>query len=103
MTTLVIDTGADIVGVFYRLAGNFVAYRGEEIHAAIRRIAVADEDGTHNGHHRAPAATPALGCTDSQPPAMSDGGFRLLDMLAGGHRDAPAGWPEDRARFHPAA
>jgi hypothetical protein len=52
MTTLVIDTGQDIVGVFCVEDGNFVAYRGEEIQSAIRRIATADEVVTYNGKGR---------------------------------------------------
>ena len=49
MTTLVIDTGQDIVGVFRVEDGAFVAYRGKEIRVAVQRIEVADEVVTYNG------------------------------------------------------
>jgi|GEM_PF-2778431 hypothetical protein len=49
MTTLVIDTGHDIVGIFSVEENNFTAYRSEEMKTAIRLIEVADEVVTFNG------------------------------------------------------
>jgi hypothetical protein len=49
MTTLVIDTGMDIVGIFSVEENSFTAYRGEEMKTAVQLIEVADEVVTFNG------------------------------------------------------
>jgi hypothetical protein len=49
MTTLVIDTGQDIVGIFSVEDNKYVAYRGGNIPFAIQRIQSADEVVTYNG------------------------------------------------------
>ena len=49
MTTLVIDTGMSIVGIYSVDDHVFVAYRGNRIAEAIERIQSADEVVTYNG------------------------------------------------------
>jgi hypothetical protein len=49
MTTLVIDTGQDIVGIFSVEENKYVPYRGRDIATAIRQIGSADEVVTYNG------------------------------------------------------
>jgi len=51
-TTLVIDTGDDIVGIFSVEGNQYVSYRGNAIASAIRRIEIADEVVTYNGEYR---------------------------------------------------
>jgi hypothetical protein len=51
MAILVIDTGENIVGVFFVEANNFIAYLGNDILSAIRLIETADEVVTYNGKH----------------------------------------------------
>jgi hypothetical protein len=52
MTTLVIDTGETIVGIFCVEDQTYIPYRGAEIASAIHRIQEADEVVTYNGKHR---------------------------------------------------
>lgn len=49
MTTLIIDTGHDMVGVFSVEENNYVSYQGDAISLAIQRIKAADEVVTYNG------------------------------------------------------
>jgi hypothetical protein len=49
MTTLVVDTGQNLVGVFSVEEQIYVPYRGAEILIALQRIAEADEVVTYNG------------------------------------------------------
>jgi hypothetical protein len=49
MTTLVIDTGHDIVGVFCVEDNCYIPYRGSDRATAIQRIQTADEVVTYNG------------------------------------------------------
>ena len=49
MTTLVVDTGKNLVGVFSADEQIYVPYRGAEILIALQRIAEADEVVTYNG------------------------------------------------------
>lgn len=49
MTTLIIDTGQDIVGVYSVEQGNYVPYRGPDFALAIQRIVTAGEVVTYNG------------------------------------------------------
>jgi hypothetical protein len=49
MTTLIIDTGHDIVGVFSVEENSYVSYRGAAISLAIQRIETADEVVTYSG------------------------------------------------------
>src|SRR5271155_3300532 len=49
MTTLVVDTGQNLVGVFSVEEQLYVPYRGAEILIALQRIAEADEVVTYNG------------------------------------------------------
>jgi hypothetical protein len=49
MVTLVIDVGIDIVGVFSVEDKKYVAYRGDAVNAAVRRIQDADEVVTFCG------------------------------------------------------
>jgi hypothetical protein len=49
MTTLVVDTGQNLVGVFSAEEQLYVPYRGVEILIALQRIAEADEVVTYNG------------------------------------------------------
>ena len=51
-TTLVIDTGQDVVGIYSVEECSFVVYRGNEIPIAIQRIQTADEIVTFNGKCR---------------------------------------------------
>jgi hypothetical protein len=52
MTTLVIDTGQDIVGIFSVEEKQYIPYRGDAILFAIHRIETADEVVTYNGNNR---------------------------------------------------
>src|SRR5476649_375620 len=52
MSTLVIDTGQDIVGIFCIDDKNFIPYRGDAIPTGINRIQAADEIVTYNGKLR---------------------------------------------------
>ena len=52
MTTLVVDTGMDIVGIFSVEENRYVAYRGDAIQSAIQMIEAADEVVTYNGNNR---------------------------------------------------
>ena len=49
MTTLVVDTGQNLVGIFSVEEQSYRPYRGAEITAAVLRIAQADEVVTYNG------------------------------------------------------
>lgn len=49
MTTLVIDTGEQIVGIYSVEDLRYLAYRGSAIADAIQRIQAADEIVTYNG------------------------------------------------------
>jgi hypothetical protein len=52
MTTLVIDTGQDIIGIYSVEDCEYVAYRGRRIVEALERIQNADEVITYNGERR---------------------------------------------------
>ncbi len=49
MTTLVIDAGQSIVGIYEVERGEYVPYRGHDMAVAIGRIQTADEVVTYNG------------------------------------------------------
>jgi hypothetical protein len=49
MTTLIIDTGMGIVGIFSVEDDRYTSYRGDAIASAISRIEAADEVVTYNG------------------------------------------------------
>src|ERR1700680_1348388 len=49
MTTLIFDTGMDIVGIFSVEENDYVSYRGDARSLAIQRIETADEVVTYNG------------------------------------------------------
>jgi hypothetical protein len=49
MTTLVIDAGQSIVGVYSVEDGNYIGYRGSRISEAVERVQNADEVITYNG------------------------------------------------------
>jgi hypothetical protein len=49
MTTLIIDTGMDIVGIFSVEDDRYTSYRGDAIASAITPIESADEVVTYNG------------------------------------------------------
>lgn len=48
-TTLVVDTGMDIVGVYCVEDKTYIAYRGRTIPQGIKRVQSADEVVTYNG------------------------------------------------------
>jgi hypothetical protein len=52
MTTLIIDTGTSIVGIYCVEEAAYTPYYGDNIAEAIRRIESADEVVTYNGKHR---------------------------------------------------
>lgn len=52
MTTLVIDTGQDIIGIYSVEDREYLAYRGSRIAEALHRIQNADEVITYNGERR---------------------------------------------------
>lgn len=52
MTTLVIDTGRNIIGIFFVEECEYLAYRGNRIVEALKRIESADEVITFNGECR---------------------------------------------------
>jgi len=49
MSTVVVDTGQDIVGILSSGEATYTAYRGTSIATAIQRIQEADEVVTYNG------------------------------------------------------
>jgi hypothetical protein len=49
MTTLVIDTGTDIIGIYSVEGNNYIPYQRNAFSRAIRRIEAADEVVTYNG------------------------------------------------------
>ena len=52
MTTLVVDTGQSIVGIYSAEEREYVAYRGSGFAVAIERVQGADEVITYNGTFR---------------------------------------------------
>jgi hypothetical protein len=52
MTTLVIDTGQDILGIYSVEDREYVAYRGNRIAEGVERARLADEVITYNGERR---------------------------------------------------
>jgi hypothetical protein len=52
VTTLVIDTGQDIIGIYSVEACEYLAYRGSMIAEALERVRNADEVITYNGELR---------------------------------------------------
>lgn len=52
MTTLVIDTGQNIIGIYSVEEHEYMAYRGSRIAEALERIQNADEVITYNGENR---------------------------------------------------
>ena len=49
MTTLVIDAGQSILGVYSVEDGGYIGYRGTKISEAVARVQNADEVITYNG------------------------------------------------------
>jgi len=49
MTTLVIDAGQSIVGIYSVEEGEYIGYRGSRISEAVERVQNADEVITYNG------------------------------------------------------
>jgi hypothetical protein len=51
MATLIVDTGMNLVGVFFVEENSYVPYRDDGIQTAIRLIQAADEVVTFNGNN----------------------------------------------------